>query len=413
MQAVRQFNQSVHTVGTLLHKLNDPRYYWVTRPLAAFLITRAIVFFAAYIAEIAIPGISGDGLYHVNPSNVWLDVWARWDSGFYLRIAEEGYRFVLGQQSSVAFFPVYPLSMNLLAPFAGSNLAAGVLVSNVYLLFGLIFLYRLTETIFKDSGTATRAVFYIAAFPTAFFFSAVYTESTFLLFSTATAYFARKRQWTWAAVTGILCSASRIVGFLIAGIVIYEWLMAHGWTLATIYKKQAWRNLWDGIRKDWPQLLIIALIPLGMVSYMVFLWRTFGDPIAFNTTQAAWGREMLGPVAIVLRDLGGLLRQNFLTGEIWYHVLLDLGAFFAVLFTVWAIWRRMGAGYGIYVLLAILIPMSSGSGSLTRYVLVIFPFFMMLAHWGRHTVLDRALLVGFSVFLGIFTTIFVNWIFIG
>ncbi|MBK8028346.1 MAG: hypothetical protein IPK17_02320 [Chloroflexi bacterium] len=413
MQAVRQFNQSVHGVGTLLHKLNDPRYHWVTRPLAAFLITRAIVFFAAYIAEIAIPGISGDGLYHVNPSNVWLDVWARWDSGFYLRIAEEGYRFVIGQQSSVAFFPVYPLSMNLLAPFAGSNLAAGVLVSNVYLFFGLIFLYRLTETIFKDSGTATRAVFYIAAFPTAFFFSAVYTESTFLLFSTATAYFARKHQWGWAAVTGILCSASRIVGFLVAGLVIYEWLMAHGWTLATIYKKQAWANLWDGIRKDWPQLLIIALIPLGMVSYMVFLWRTFGDPLAFNTTQSAWGRQMLGPVAIVLRDLGGLLRQNFLTGEIWYHVLLDLGAFFAVLFTTWAIWRRMGAGYGIYVLLAILIPMSSGSGSLTRYVLVIFPFFMMLAHWGRHTVLDRALLVGFSVFLGIFTTIFVNWIFIG
>lgn len=413
MQAVRQFNQSVHVVGTILHKLNDPRYYWVTRPFAAFLITRAIVFFAAYIAEIAIPGISGDGLYHVNPSNIWLDVWARWDSGFYLRIAEEGYRFVLGQQSSVAFFPVYPLSMNLLAPFAGSNLAAGVLVSNVYLFFGLIFLYRLTETIFKDSGTATRAVFYIAAFPTAFFFSAVYTESTFLLFSTATAYFARKRQWGWAAVTGILCSASRIVGFLVAGLVIYEWLMDHGWTLATAYKKQAWRNLWDGIRKDWPQLLIIALIPLGMISYMVFLWRTFGDPLAFNTTQSAWGRQMLGPVAIVLRDLSGLLRQNFLTGEIWYHVLLDLGAFFAVLFTVWAIWRRMGAGYGIYVLLAILIPMSSGSGSLTRYVLVIFPFFMMLAHWGRHTVLDRALLVGFSVFLGIFTTIFVNWIFIG
>jgi hypothetical protein len=45
-------------------------------------------------------------------------------------------------------------------------------------------------------------------------------------------------------------------------------------------------------------------------------------------------------------------------------------------------------------------------------VLVVFPFFMLLGVLGRHHLIDRTLTIGFSVFLGIFTGLFVNWIFI-
>lgn len=394
----------------LIQRINQPEYYWLTRPLLAFLVTRLIIFISAYLAEVAIPGMTGEGFYRVNPNNVWLDVWARWDSAFYIRIVETGYWFVPGQQSSVAFFPLYPLVVSLFAPFIGT-LAAGVLVSNLFLFGGLVFLYKLTELEF-DADTAGRTVFYIAAFPTAFFFSAVYTESTFLFFTVSTMYFARKGLWAWAGLFGLLCASSRIVGVVIWGVVGLEWLRAHGWTLGTIHRRESWQNLLTALKTDWLNLMAICIIPLGLVSYMLFLNSAFGDPVAFSTTQSAWGREMVGPLVIIGRDLAGLLSGNFLTGEIWWHVILDLSAYFSVLAVSIIIWRRLGASYALFCIISIVIPSMSGTSSLSRYALVIFPFFMMLGYWGRRAWLDRALIIGFSILLGVLTTMFVNWIFV-
>lgn len=415
MQLSKQFDNLNKLRGTTqqaVTTINQPKYYWLTRPLAAFFVTRLIVFLGAYLAEIALPSRTGDGLYHVDPNNIFLDVWARWDSSFYINIVRDGYFFAEGFQSSVAFFPLYPMFIYLLEPLAGSLLAAGVLVSNLSLVGALIFLYKLTDFEFNDSGTATRTVFYIAAFPTAFFFTAVYTESTFLLFAVGSMYFARKGEWGWAALFGMLTSATRIVGVLMLGVVGLEWLRKHGWTLDTMHKKEAWLNMLNAVRRDYISLGMILMIPLGVFSYMHFLNTHFGDPVAFSTTQSAWGRQTVGPIAVVMRDVEALFAGNFMTGEIWYHLALDLGAFAAVMLVSFFIWQRLGASYALYAMLCVLIPASSGSQSISRYVLVVFPFFMMLGVWGKNALLDRTLLIGFSVFLGILTSVFVNWIFI-
>jgi hypothetical protein len=60
-----------------------------------------------------------------------------------------------------------------------------------------------------------------------------------------------------------------------------------------------------------------------------------------------------------------------------------------------------------------LIPANSGSGSLVRYALVIFPIFMMLGWWGQRPWLDRLISTLFCVFLGIYSAVFVNWVFMG
>lgn len=386
-------------------------YDWLLVPLAAFIITRLIVFIAAYVTEVAIPGMVGDGLYHVNPNNIFLDVWARWDSGFYLSIIEQGYSFTLGQQSNVAFFPLYPLLVNGLNALIGNTVLAAILVSNACLFGALVFLYRLTAYEF-DSETAGRTVFYIAAFPTAFFFSAVYTESTFLLFSVGALYFARKGEWGWASLMGMLCSGSRIVGVISFGVIGLEWLRYHGWTFSTMHKRDAWKNMGRGIRDDWANLAVIFIVPLGLLSYMLFLHNQFNDPIAFSTVQSAWGREQIGPHAVLLRDARLLLSGDFLRGEIWYHIALDLVPALAVLASLVWIWRRLGESYAILSALSILIPLNSGTQSLSRYVLVVFPFFMLLGYLGRYKLIDRTLMITFSVFLGVFTGLFVNWIFI-
>jgi len=398
-------------LGALWQRLALGERWWIA-PVLAFAVTRVIVVFTAYIGEIALPGNVGDGYWHVAPNNLFVDMWARWDSGFYLTIVEKGYSYSATEMSNVAFFPVYPLLVNLLNAVLHNAAVAGILVSNLSLLGALLFLYKLTELEFGDADTAQRAVFYIAAFPTAFFFSAIYTESTFLLFSVATMYFARKQQWMWAGVMGMMTSATRIVGVTMAGIVVLEWLRVHGWTISGMLHKQSWQNLWAGLRRDWHSLLPVLLIPLGILSYMLFLKLQFNDPLGFWTVQAAWERENLGPLAIIWRALSGLLRQNFLTGEIWWHVIVDLGSLLLALLIMIPTWRRLGEHYALLIALGMIVPVMSSTQSLSRYILVLFPVFMMLACWGKRRLLDRSLLVAFATLLGLFTAIFVNWVFL-
>jgi hypothetical protein len=340
-----------------------------------------------------------------------LSLWAKWDSQWYVQIARDGYWYQPLAQSNVAFFPLYPLTVRLLAPLTGGNLVlAGFLLSNFYLLCALVFLYQLAALELHDKAAAGRTVFYLAFFPTAFFLSAVYTESLFLCLSIATIYFARRQRWVLAAVAGLLAAATRNLGVVLWLLVLWEWLRHHGWRLARIHRKETWRSLWRGIRADWVDLLIICAIPLGLLLYLAFLQVYFGRPTAFVEVQAAWGRQNIGPVAVVTRELAAL--RDFTINKSNLSRLLNLSAFLAVLGMVPFIWRRLGEGYALYVLVLLLVPAASALQSMIRYVLPMFPVFIVLGAWGRFPAVDRTLLGTFALLLGVLTAIYVNWIFI-
>jgi hypothetical protein len=396
-------------------RLKGGNYDWLVHPALAFVATRLAVLLAAYLGAVALPSLAEEVvprekvLVVTVPDNLFLDVWIRWDSNWYLSIVREGYGFKLGHMSSTAFFPLYPMLVDVLAPLTGSAAVAGVLVSHLSLLGALVFVYRLTHLEFEDRATAQRAVYYIAAFPTAYFFSAIYTESTFLLFAVASMYFARRRLWAWAGLMGLLASATRSVGVLVWGAVLVEWLRASGWALSDMPFKEAPRRLLEAVRTDWRSLLFITLMPLGLLSFMVFLYVHFQDPVAFWTAQGAWFREALGPVATVSKALNMLFHQNLLTGQIDWPVAVNIASLiFGLVVSVAASWR-LGSSYAVYTIPSLLIPASSSTWSLARFTLVLFPVFMILAWWGRHSTVDRVITIIFSVFLGVFTTIIANW----
>ena len=73
------------------------------------------------------------------------------------------------------------------------------------------------------------------------------------------------------------------------------------------------------------------------------------------------------------------------------------------------VWRRFGAGYGLFMALNLYVPLSSGTfEGLGRYCSVLFPFFIWLASL-RSRWLATALLVVFAMFytlgLALFTTL--------
>jgi Gpi18-like mannosyltransferase len=359
--------------------------------IAVFLISRIALAVIAVIAETIIPGPVGAKFYHAVPDNIWLDVWARWDSAFYLEIANQGYALTLREPSSAAFFPLYPILINFVKMIVNNTVLAGLIVSHLCFLAALITIHRLTELEFRDTPTANRTILYVAIFPTSLFFGAIYTESLFLLLSSLMFLFARKRLWAWAGIVGLLAASTRIVGITLLLPVLLEW----------------WRSREP--RRDWFGLFWIAMIPIGLISQMVFLERAFGDPITFWTTQESFNRIGINPINALARDL----EPMFKGGVFPWNVVVDLSAFALAMTTAIVAFKPLGSSYTTYTLLGVLIPLSGGTGSLARYVVVLFPVFMMLARWSNRSSVHWAALIVFSMGLIALTTLFVNWVFVG
>ena len=148
------------------------------------------------------------------------ETFAAWDSGWYFDIAQRGYYWSSSGQSSIAFFPLYPMLMRALAwPFGGGDRAlwiAGIALSYACLFLGLAVLHRLTAKMSGDRETARRTLLYIAVFPFAYFFTQVYTESLFLLTSVSAVAAAVASRWGWAGFFGALAALTRPNGILIA-----------------------------------------------------------------------------------------------------------------------------------------------------------------------------------------------------
>ncbi|CAA9527263.1 MAG: hypothetical protein AVDCRST_MAG79-619, partial [uncultured Thermoleophilia bacterium] len=223
----------------------------------------------------------------------WWDVlvapFATWDAIWYLKIAEHGYDPLLAHGNSAAFFPLYPLTVrgvHELVPVAGLA-ATGVAVSTLLFAGVCVLLWRLT-LVHYDEPTARRTVVYLAVFPLAFVFSAVYTESLFLLLTLA-CFLMLERGRVWAASGfGALAILTRPVGLLLAPAI--AWRV---WTDAG----RPWR-LWGGPERRIRRALLwrlapVGLLPLAQIGFQLYLYLVTGQPFASGAAEArGWGREV-------------------------------------------------------------------------------------------------------------------------
>ncbi len=242
-----------------------------------FVVSRAAIIVIAELAAVVVAQRPGA---HVAVSSIpILAVWGRWDAVHYIDIASAGY-----YGTDMAFFPLYPLLISLLGKLTGSHLIAGLVISNAALFVGLIFFYKLVEHQY-NRHVAHRAVFYISIFPTAIFFSAVYTESLFLALTVASFYFIREHKWLIAGIIGFFAALTRVEGVLLVVPMAIEWLRSPGARQALQYP----------LERLMRPLIGMALIPLGLMSYMGYLWILTGDPLYFSHVQINWHRHLAPP----------------------------------------------------------------------------------------------------------------------
>ncbi len=149
--------------------------------------------------------------------------WRRWDSGHYVSIALHGY----DQLFRTAFFPLFPLLERGLSYFThGDPFIAGLIISNVVLLFLFMVLYQL---VLEDFGAerAFATVLYLAVFPTAFFLASGYNKSLFLCLTVISFYNMRHGNWWLAGLFGFCAGFTRSVGLLLLLPFCYEYLRQH------------------------------------------------------------------------------------------------------------------------------------------------------------------------------------------
>ena len=340
------------------------------------------------------------------------DVWARWDSVWFLRIAEHGYGAVQ-HGAAAAFYPLYPLTLaGVGRAFGGHYVLAGIVVSLAAALVSFLLLYRLAEERLGADG-ARRAVLYLAVFPTSLFLQAVYSESLFLALALAAFLLAERSQWLGAgAVTG-LAVLTRISGVaLLPALALIAW-----------HRPERRRALAS-----------LCVAPLIFAAYPLYLGLARGDALGFARSQGFWNRHLshagpLGGVWDGSRAAWAGLRQLVSGSHTHYYwspvddadpmrvaaVNLECFVFLVVLVALTVVaWRRFGAPYGLFAAISLAIPLSVPSHrwpllSLPRFGLVLFPCFLALATLGGRPRAHTAILVVSSVMLGVAVTQWALW----
>jgi len=343
------------------------------------------------------------------PEAGWgIDVWARWDGGWFDRIAAHGY----SPRATTAFFPAYPLLVRGVGFVLGRHfVVAGVLVSLVACALAFVLLHELARDLL-GADTARRTVLYLAVFPTAIFLGAVYSESLYLLLSVAAFLAATRGRWPLAGVAAGAAILTRIAGVLLLPALALLALRARD-------RRRAFGG-------------IALALPIA-AAWPAWLWAAFGHPLEFlSAERETWYRHLsaAGPLGGLWDGLAegwrGLLQ--LVAGGNRFPGLDDpvqaagmqLEALVALVFVLVlgvVAWRRLGAAYGVFVLGSVALPLSSPATnfpllSMPRFVLGVFPVFVALAAVASRPRVVSVLVAVFSILLGLDVARWLMWQFI-
>lgn len=333
--------------------------------------------------DTAYPWINPEEFYQEQTWNPF-SLSARWDSFWYLDIAQHGYSLKSEDRlSNIAFFPLYPFLIWIVSFLtAGNFILAGWIISVISLFLALLYLFKLVKE-FHPEINPYLPLLLLLIFPTAFFLNAVYTESLFLFLSLASFYYGLKGKFLYAGVFGLFTSLARPNGVLIFIPLLWEYLRSNNFNLVRSF------NL---------KILPIFLVPIGTLSVALYHYLKFGDFFLYFKVQEQWGRAfeicreqfiLLTPPAIV----------NF-SMDVFFLIFALIAAYF--------VFRKLRTSYGLYMLAAIVLPLSTGLLiSIGRFVLVLFPIYILGASI-KNQYLRPAWIFISILFLAMYIILFVN-----
>lgn len=352
-----------------------------------FLTFRSLDFLLVYFSSLFIPYL---GFFPYIENLTRLDLpkliysFANFDGVHYLLIAKNGYTTY--QQ---AFFPLYPLLIRWLSfssDFLPNLLLTGLLISNLSFLLGLwIFSKYLLEI--KNLKLGIWPIIFLLAYPTSFFFGALYTEGLFFLFMVSVLYFLRKEKYLLVFLFAFLAALTKFIGFFL----LIPILLSRFSKFSSLHQSLNFKNLKNFLLSEKKYLLALLSPIFGLGIYCLYLWQTHGDPFFFMNSQWAFGAHRSSKIILLPQVLYRYL-NIFLTADFNFQYFISLLEFLIFNFVfgvlIFDLQKNLKTtvknyyllGLNFFSLINILLPTLTGTlSSIPRYSLFSLSFFICLA----------------------------------
>lgn len=305
--------------------------------------------------------------------------WERFDTLWLAHIAGSGYT---AGSPDAAFYPLVPLLMRLGGLAVGDSVLAGLLIDTAALAGALVLLHRLVAADF-DERVARRSVLAIALFPAAFFLVAPYTEAVFLLLVVGAFTAMRGRRFVTAGVLIALAALCRPTGVTLLAPLLVE--------LALLWRERRRR----GGRFPYRDAMVAMALPLGaMAGWFLYARSVLGLPEGPVSAEAQrWGQTLAWPWQVVADSLAAIVQGHHVEEVLNLAAALGVVACLALM-----VRRRFPWSYVAYVAACLPLlflrearftPMQSDF----RFIVVLFPLFVLAGTRRSRPRLDTALAV--------------------
>ncbi len=305
------------------------------------------------------------------------------DGAWYLGIAESGYTkapFTKTVPHNWTLFPLFPVVVSIGSYFVPKMLTIALMINAAAFYLGLVGLYLLARMLSHSHEQAERAVWLCCFFPTSFFMSNPTSEALFFLAIVFTFLFVRQQRPLSAAVCMLLAGSCRMTGLF----------LMPAFFLALLESKQLPRRR---------GLCALAIAPLGTIAFCSYLYFVSGNPLAFIDNQVAWGRQ-----ETIVQGIEGLWKSAFSSFIMpWNFVALNTLYFIIGCAASIYLACRKQWSHALVLLLPLSIAILSGTvSSMGRYLVPLFPFYLVLSAWASSKNLERTVLVVSAMLLSLY-----------
>jgi hypothetical protein len=414
----------------------QPRTYQIGRPyLVEPFMNDQVCWDSEYYISIALGGYDDPKVPHLTPlgTTIWQDG-MRIDGNLYT-----------GESLSLnyAFFPFYPWVMWLFSQplkLIGLNLIAtttlaGIIVSALGALIGMLALYDLAREKLGDEG-AMRAAFYLLIFPTGFFLVQVYTEGLFVGLAFGCLAMLRRGKWLPAALLGAAATLTRAVGVALIIPMALTWFRTGDWLDIDLewrqiyyWWKESWRALflatrkivrsifgihkpddpeWSLLRKELAVVISFGKMLLAFAPLITFLiWKISHLGQMFDIVEANnFGRGFLDFGSAYFNWAAAFHGLFVHIPERTAYFLTEFLGLLIGLVTCFACIKYYPE-IAFFSLAVLIISWGSGPAQgIIRYIMGAPAVFVMLARWGRNTIFDRAWTIASILLMGLLATLF-------
>jgi hypothetical protein len=310
-------------------------------------------------------------------AHAW-DVLATWDGWWYQQIALHGYDprlvpvpgatgLITLEGNSAAFFPLYPALMRLTSAVTGlGSYGAGLVVSIVASFAAALGIYAVAERLGgRRAGFAAAGLW--AVWPGSGVEWAVYSDSLYVALAAWACYALMTRHWLSAGVLTFMAGLNRpTAAALIAALAVAALL--------------ALRRREDGALRP---LLALALAPLGLFGYLLWVGNRMGDLGGYFKLQSgAWAHSFdYGKQTFDVLTSVPIGRFDYLFAYPFADVISVCVILLAIALLPLLLRLRPPAVLVVYTVLTLALVLGSQQivANISRYLLPCFPLFLPLA----------------------------------